>query len=75
MLVRRVQNVPLWCDFHNLHHSGAARTSRARFEKHRVGADFMGKLAGFQRSIVHLLIVRGWHGSCYKPGELVVPLA
>jgi hypothetical protein len=35
----------------------------------------MGKLLGFQRSIVHLLIVEGWHSSCYKPRELIAPLA
>jgi hypothetical protein len=51
------------------------RASRARLQKHHVGADFMGKLLGFQRSIVHLLIVEGWHSSCYKPRELIAPLA
>jgi hypothetical protein len=75
MLVRLMQNDLLWCNFQFSHHIGAPRTSRARLEKHQVGADFMGKLRGFQRSIVHLLIVEGWHSSCYKPRELVAPLA
>jgi hypothetical protein len=64
MLVRGMQNVPQWCDFQYSHQDGAQRTSRARLEKHHVGADFMGKLARFQRSIVHLLMAEGWHGSC-----------
>jgi hypothetical protein len=63
-MVRGRKNAPQWC------HGVRSGTLQAR----PVLDDFMGKLAGFQRSIIDLLIVGRWHGFCYSPGELVAPL-
>jgi hypothetical protein len=57
-----------------MHFAGAAVHACARLRRLAGPVDFMGKLAGFQRSIVHLLIDVGWHEFCYSPCEFVAPI-
>jgi hypothetical protein len=54
-MVQPADFAPTWC---------IARHPRTVQLAH-APADFMGKLRGSQRQIVHLLMASSWHGTCY----------